>query len=485
MTRMFALAMAAVIFVMAPCARSSASTPTIDRVVREINSSTTVDALDRNKSYAVLFGAYLDLAEPPTPVGPRFNLRTIHPGMPNWVAVSGWAEGNSAMAEALSEAETRTVFGLPYGEQNVDRKYRDANLVVRVGVNDTLRNIEFAYLKSIDTIIAFGTAESYRLLEAGRAEEGLDMTLSMAFVLRQIADRDFMYEKERAITLLTDVLSVLRDQMYMYLEDIPEEKYFEIAQKRLPFIRPGRGALFMPEADYVVAKGLLDEVFGPNDQPDREAFAEAFAGIQSAEKPLTRFGAAKRWKIIGDIHDSKQLSLERLKLIYDDWWRRWRVQEYDPILDVPTQLERTNPIRYAAVVYSIRDLQSLFGARNRLIVAVNGTAVSAGLCGYRTTFGNYPTNIQAAYSTFFRKSNDQDFFDEEIGPFHYRVLDSRFRVDTPEGQVWLESGQCILYSIGVDKSDGRGSQHTPDGQLGDLVIWPPMRALQRENGLRE
>jgi hypothetical protein len=485
MTRLLVLVLAAAVFALAPCGDASASTPTIDRVIRQINSKTTVDALDRNKSYAVLFDAYLELPEPPTPVGSRFNLRTIHPGMPDWVAVSGWAEGNPGMAEAILEAETRTVFGLPYGEENVDRKYRDADLMVRIGLNDTLRNIEFDYLHAIDAIVAFGTAESYRLLEAGRTEDGLDMTLAMAFLLRQIADRDFMYEKERAINLLTDVLSVLRDQMYMYLDDIPEEKYFEIAQKRLPFIRPGRGALFMPEADYEVAKGLLDEVFGFNDQPDREAFAEAFAGIQSAEKPLTRFGAAKRWRIIGDIHDSKQLSLERLKLIYDDWWRRWRVQEYDPILDVPTQLERTNPIRYAAVVYSIRDLESLFGARNRLIVAVNGTAASAGLCGYRATFGNYPTNIQAAYSAFFRKSNDKDFFDEELAPFHYRVLGSRFRVDTPEGQIWLEPGACILYSIGVDKEDGRGSQHTPDGQLGDLVLWPPMRALQRENGLRE
>ena len=485
MTRLSVLAIVALTIVLVPCQLATASTPEIDRVIRTINNASTIDALDRNKSYAVLFDAYIELDEPPMEVGPQFNLRTIHPGMPDWIAVSGWAEGNQEMAEAIREAETRTVFGLPYGRENVERDYRDADLVVLVGVNDTLRNIEFRYLDAIDTIAAFATAESYRLHEAGRHEDGLDMTLAMAFILRQIADRDFMYEKERAITLLTNALSILRDQMYAYLEDIPEEKYFEIAQKRLPFLRPGRGALFMPEADYEVAKGLLDEVFGENEQPDREAFAEAFAGIQSAEKPLTRFGAAKRWKILGDVHDSKQLSLERLKLIYDDWWRRWRIQEYDPILDVPTQLERTNPIRYAAVVYSIRDLESLFGARNRLIVAVNGTAASSGLCGYRKTYGTYPANIQSAYSAFFRKSNDRDFFDEELAPFGYRVLDQRFRVDTPEGQVWLEPGQCILYSVGRDKESDRGSEHTPDGELGDLVIWPPMRAVQREAGLRE
>jgi len=131
------------------------------------------------------------------------------------------------------------------------------------------------------------------------------------------------------------------------------DQFREIAMFKLPFLRPDRSRLLIPEGDRRVAEALIDEVFDGRGQADRDKFAETFAAIQSSDAPLTRFGAARRWRQIADIHDSKSSSLEHLTLIYDDWWRRWRVEEYDPILGVATQFERTNPVRLAAVVYSM------------------------------------------------------------------------------------------------------------------------------------
>src|SRR5438552_7035500 len=151
----------------------------------------------------------------------------------------------------------------------------------------------------------------------------------------------------------------------------------------------------MPEADRSVAEALVKEVFdATTGKPIPEKFASTFAEIQSQDAPLTRFGAAKRWAQIAAVHGSLDACIGskdgtitgRLPLIYDDWWRRWRVQEYDDILSYTPQFERTNKIRYAAVIYSMQNITDLFAIRNQLRVEVNGTAVAAGLCAYKRTY---------------------------------------------------------------------------------------------------
>ena len=37
---------------------------------------------------------------------------------------------------------------------------------------------------------------------------------------------------------------------------------------------------------------------------------------------------------------------------------------------LPSQFERTNPVRYAAVIYSMQDIESLFAMRNRLMAEI-------------------------------------------------------------------------------------------------------------------
>ena len=56
-------------------------------------------------------------------------------------------------------------------------------------------------------------------------------------------------------------------------------------------------------------------------------------------------------------------------------------------------------------------------------------------------------------------------------------------IDTVNGRVWIESGAGLLYSVGQNHSDDRGREHTEDGLGGDLVYWPALRALEREQGL--
>ena len=456
----------------------------IKDVVTKLNSSEAVRGTDDIKSYKVLFDAYLQLTKPPFEIGPDFNLSTIHPKMSTWSAVSGWAESNAPMAQAILKCKDKTLLGLPYGRDAVDATYAKADLVADVGAGGSLRNVQFPYLNAIDTIQAFTTAEMYRLLEAGQMQQAIDLGVANCFVLRQICDRDFLTEKLRAIELLSSALSNLRDMLYTYQDKFEAGQLSAVAMKEMPFLRPDRGRLFMPEADRILAEALIKDVFNArNGEADPDKFTVTFAEIQSKDAPLTRFGAAKRWRAIAAIHGSLDASLERLKLIYDDWWRRWRIDAYDSILAIPTQLDRTNPIRYAAVIYSIENVEVLFEIRNRLIAEVNGTALAAGLCGYRKTFGVYPDKTEKTFGQSARKISDSDPYDKELLPLKYRLLDQRQAVDTPAGRLWIEAGEGLLWSQGQDHEDQRVVQHTDDGAAGDIMIWPPVKALQRAQGL--
>jgi hypothetical protein len=455
------------------------------QVLSRLNGSSTVQGTDQSKSYRVLFDAYLKMSQPPQTVSPQFNLNTIHPGMSQWKAVSDWAESNPQMAAAILECRSRNILGVPYGAEEVDSAYRDAGLKAEIGMGGSLRRSEFPYLHAMDTIAAYATAEIYRLLEASRGQAAIELAVANNWVLRQLCDRQFLNEKLHAIQLLIDALANLRDAMYRYRDVIDAAVFADLAKYDIPALRPDRNRLHVPEGDRIVSEALLEEVFDPaSHQADPERFASTFASIQSANAPLTRFGAARRWRMIAAVHGSLQASKERLELIYDDWWRRWRVQEYDVLLEQPTQFERTNRVRYAAVIYSMQDIAEAFSVRNQLIAAVNGTAVAAGLCGYRKTYNVYPDDKEKTYGQFVRKViSDIDPFDEEFGRLRYRRVDSRDTIDAGPGRLRLEAGECILYSKGQDHQDGRAREHTDDGAAGDLVLWPPIKALAREQKL--
>ena len=456
----------------------------VKAVLRELNSHKSIQGTEESKSYRILFDAYLKLTRPPFEVGELFNQTTIHPDMRGWSAVAGWAESNSAMAEAILQCKCKGAFGLPYGLLEIPRAYRDSDLVAAVGVDGSLRNNDFRYLPAVDTIAAFATAETYRRLEAGRIEAGLDLAIAHIKVLRQICDRGFLAEKLYHVPLLTEALINLRDIFYRYQDKISTDQFVDISWLEIPELRPDWKRFEMPEADRVVSEALIREVFDDgNGQADREKFASTFAAIQSEDAALTRFGAAARWRMIAEVHGSLDASVERLNLIYDDWWRRWRIVAYDPLLELPTQFDLTNEVRYAAVIYSMQNIENLFEVRRRLKGAINGVALAAGLCGYKSKLGTYPRSPEMMYAQYVRKFSDADPFNHDGGAFRYLLLDRRHSIETAVGRLWIEPDQCILYSVGRDARDDRASQHSSDGASGDVVIWPPIRVMAREQGL--
>ena len=454
-------------------------------VVKVLNADEkTVQGRDDVKSYKVLFDAYLKMAPPPIDVGADFNLATIHPKMRDWDKVRDWAEGNAGeMSKAILEAKQRKMVGLPYGANNVSSEYREAGVMVTVAEGGTLRDIEFSYQKPLEIICAYSAAEMYRLLEAGKTQEGLDLGVATFWVLRQFCDRNFLNEKLHSMYLLNAALSNMRDVFYLYQDKIEPAQFTEIAFEEIPFLRPDYNQLLMPEADKLVAAAIIHEVFDSRGQPVPENFAQTFASIQAADSPLTQFGAARRWAMIATVHASLDASLERVKLVYDDWWRRWRLPPFDTLMAMETEFDNTNPVRYAAVAYSLQDIAFLFDVRNELIANVNGTAIAAGISGYKRHYGTYPDDVEKAYSQFFRKISDLDPWSKDNGTYEYRPISTRHALDTDWGRIWIEPGESIAYAVGQDNEDSRGAKHTDDGMSGDVVVWPPIKAKARQAGL--
>ena len=442
---------------------------------------------DKNRSYLGIFEAYLDMTPPPMPVGPDFNQTTIWPGMTDWSAVSDWAQSNTSMTEAIKAAQSKILIGVPYGAENVDERFREAGMVAEVRMDGSGGSVvALDYLKGMETIASWCVAEQYRLCETGKYAESFELGIASARVLRQLADRQMLEEKTAGVRMLGEAMSVQRDMMLRYLDLIPADVFRQYATKELPFLKPTDNErlrrLELPEGDRLVTEMVLNGVFDEEGDPRPDRMAMVFGEMQASELPLTQFGATKRWEQLAAVHGSLAASQDKLTDVYDDWWRRWRLKQYDPIQYMSTEISRLNEIRYAAVVESIADMQELFESRNRLMVEINGTVLSAGLCGYYRKHGNWPRDREMAYVTFIPKRFDFDPYDKGYGRMLYRYLGSRKEaIDTDMGRIYATG--CMLYARGSNNEDYNARESIVTGTSGDIVIWPPLRELARQQEL--
>ncbi|MCH2152695.1 MAG: hypothetical protein MK089_05080 [Phycisphaerales bacterium] len=461
-------------------------------LLASLNSDDSIRGDDSSKAWQVLFDAYLKMSPPPQPVGPLFNLDTIWPGMSDWSSVMQWAKSNPGMADAVIQASERAIIGLPYGCQNVPSTYAEKGLCIDIDVSEGQRTLSFGYLDAVDVIAAYCTAEIYRRLESGDTDGGIKLMMAQLTVMRMFCDRQFMDEKLSNILMLTRCLSNARDCFWKYMDQISVEQFQQIAMREIPYLRPDRARLLIPEADRLVADAVLQDVFDEvTGDPIPERFAVVFTRIQAEQEPLTRLGAAKRWRNIAMQHGSFEASRERLKLIYDDWWRRWRLREYGDLVTYPSEFDKTNAMRYAGVLLSIENIQQLFLIRNNLRVAVYGTAVSAALCAFKRDNGSYPASIDnratRLYGSYLSKKMDADpyYYREELNgldSFRYRVLRKETSLDVGVERLWLEAGEALLYSLGGNQEDDLGAEHVDGGDEQDIVLWPPVKALLRQEG---
>jgi hypothetical protein len=469
-----ALAIAASAFLAATAARADDA-----RAVDALNAPGAV-IKEESKSWKPVFDAYVAMSAPPEVKG-GLAPTGIWPGMPEWAAVKAWAAANPGMGAALLDARKSVAFAMPYGRGKVPQQFVDKGVFIGIGDGPAVCFTDVAYLKPLGTIQAWTVAEMYRLGEEKRFDEAFDLGIACMRLLRQVADQHLLAEKTAAMQGLGDMASVQRDVLQTFLDSVPVETLERLARTGYPMIRAADAErlrrLDMPEGDRVLALALIDQVFDAQGQPDPVKFAAAMAAFQARREPMGTFGATRRWAEIAKVHASADATRAKLTNIYDDWWRRWRAGYYDKILDFPTVISKTNPVRSAMVLAVTADLTKLFAMRQWLNAELNGTSVAFGVAAAYRKDGRWPPSISATYAVPTLKRIDFDPWKKEIPRWSYELADSPRTMDTAFGPLQVSGG--IIYAIGADREDGIAKKASADGQTGDFVAWPALRAVSR------
>jgi hypothetical protein len=437
---------------------------------------------EKNRSGPPLFNAWIVATPMPAAVPSPEN---IWPGMEGFDAWKKWVQANPGLREAILKAQGGSVLGIPYGEEGLDPAWKAKGVAALPG--SAAGEAAFPYLAAIRGLAAYATVAKYVDAEAKQFDGAFDVSIAMLRVLRQVCEQRMEVEKIVGMDLMCKLLESDRVFMAANLEAMPVAALQRAALKGYPYIKPGDNErlkrMELPEGDRLVLTESMPKAFNGAGQPDEQFFASTFGAIQSANAPLTRFGASARWRELSKVHGSLEASQEKLIAIYDDWWRRWRMRFYDPILDVPTQFSKLNQSKYAMVTLFVENLQQVFDARLRLIAEIDGTAMSAAVCGfYIDSAKQWPRDLASAFPIYGMRRMNFDPYAKDYGTLQYRNLGEKTQpLGTPWGQVQV--GGAVLWSVGPNHIDDDFAQHDAADGTGDIVFWPPPRFLARQAGL--
>ncbi|MCH2151549.1 MAG: hypothetical protein MK075_07930, partial [Phycisphaerales bacterium] len=101
---------------------------------------------------------------------------------------------------------------------------------------------------------------------------------------------------------------------------------------------------------------------------------------------------------------------------------------------------------------------------------------------YRAERGRFPAKRVALHPDPLSKQQTIDVFDPEKGMMQYKYLNRRTAVFVGVDRFWLDEGNCLVYSYGLDRAHTTKEEHdgtVVHGNDEDLLYWPPTRALLR------
>lgn len=456
-------------------------------LLKQLNGTLAKASADK-LSWKPVLEAWAAMSAPPCAADAGCGQDSIWPGMKDWSKFADWAKANPGMGKALIQAQTALAWGMPYGDATLPAGLKGKGVAVMLGDGDHLVNMKVGYLAALRAIGQYVTAEQYRLCDEGKFKDGFELGIAYLRLLRQVCDQSLLAEKLFGMEQLSQALSIQRDMLWRYRDKAPAAVLGEVALKGYPFLGTGDSErmrrLLLPEGDRLVVAAQLARGFDDAGQPDADRFAAVFGADPAHASPMQRFGEEKMWKRVAEVHGSREASEEKLQAIYDDWWRRWRMRPYgNPIFELPTETSRLNPVKYAAVSKLLQDLTKAFDARNVLIANANGTAFAAAVVArYRADQGRWPQKLEIAIQADYMKTKmNLDPYDKGYKGFEYRAVAKPKAVDAAVGRI--EAPGVLIFAKGIDHESNEAATHTDDGSKGDILIWPPVRELAREQGL--
>ena len=97
----------------------------------------------------------------------------------------------------------------------------------------------------------------------------------------------------------------------------------------------------------------------------------------------------------------------------------------------------------------------------------------------RSDRGKFPKKLVALYPNPLSKQQSVDVFNEGLYPMQYKYINSRTAIDIGVDRVWLEEGNCVVFSFGPDLEQSSEGGMLLHGVDEDIFYWPPAKAIVR------
>lgn len=481
------------------------------------------DALDRlNRAFAsipadrrsdtITLPVWAKTAEPPEVLTDARTAALLPASSSLFGPVGEWAKAQpqqdalEALKKAVAEEDWKKafVFAQPYGIDAVDPDLVIANLYTDLGDPPTLAGADHRYLPLLRRIEILAHVEATRLLAEGRSGDAQDVILAWAFFARQIADRPFLTEQVFAYEAMLLAVERLRDLAWVDFRGGSAKLLPDHQKELIRKLRPRTGLLGLerlrlPEGDPIGADQLMDRIFIRRGGPDPVTFAPVLAQISARNRPLRRLGELARWEVLARQHAGEFDTREKIKLVYNDWLRRWELGPFDPVQRLETDYAKMDRVKFAAVYVLVQDQGVLFAMRDRLRVELAGTRMALALNGAVLLNRALPPDLSAARPAFVqaveidplsREGRHFEFFvpirdnvrarREDPQPHQITVVPGG---GAPNLSIRLRDDVFVLYSVGPDGAANGCVKATQliDDPAGDFLIWPPVMSLVRQN----
>ena len=360
-------------------------------------------------------------------------------GASEWTELAAWAQAPAQVAviealEAIGDPKSKWMFALPFGRENVEASWATRDLCIDLGRDGMLAGARYSYFNPIGEMHLLVTVEANRLLEAGKGDEGLERYLDLLWFYRYMADRESVMEKQTAMELMMQTCEQMRDLAWRGLHSKQMTgkgigKVVAAMEEReiyLMRIRP-------PALVRLVVEQLVEETLGGAGGAD--GFAVAMARSTSGERPLMLFNESAKWRDAANGHAGAIETIKQLDVVLGDYATRWTFDWWDALLDLPTDYQKMDHQRFAAVAALAGDVGPLLALRQQLVVELSGTRCALGGAGYQLDFekpAGELVRLQPAYVPSLKQNLDAYKYNEwekKLDELLYFVPGTGQRVD--------------------------------------------------------
>lgn len=403
-------------------------------------------------------------------------------------------------------------FGQPYGIEGVPLDLIRAGLYTELGDPPTLAWAEFGYMAALDHLVCLSNVEATRLAAAGQVVEALEVLSSMVVLGRQMADRGFFVEVDWGLLTMIGGLHRIRDVVY---GDLQSRSPVLTAEKIQPFIdrmdeRTGVlriDRIRFPQANQIAAEQIVAKTMDVRGEANA-AFAPILARVTARGRPFRMFSEVARWEQVAGRHANWFDTTERLSRVFRDWYGRWTLNQFDPLLAQPYAYASLNPVSDALILaVTPAEMPNLFADRMVLRTEVAGTRTALGIVAYYHVHKLYPPHVTSVFPRFVNPLDDDPFnpaLRDRGGrpPLEYFVpiRDTRDQfgpreeprphriniivLDGNNFDVSVDQREFVLYSVGPNGTKNWARNVREDARAlfsGDYLIWPPVTSLYRRH----